>query len=107
MKFLLDHDVPEDVAHLLRHWNHTATVLREVLDRTTSDEHVFAHARKHNLVLITCNRNHFLAMAGNTANHPGLIILIRRRSRQLECAHLHTLLARAGETGISGNINFA
>lgn len=36
MKFLLDHDVPEDIAHLLRHWNHTATVLREVLDRTTS-----------------------------------------------------------------------
>jgi hypothetical protein len=41
--------------------------------------------------------------------HPfhGLIILIRRRTRQEECAHLLALLRRAGETGVARNINLA
>jgi hypothetical protein len=37
----------------------------------------------------------------------GLIILIRRRTRQSEGAHLLSLLRRAGESGVSGNINLA
>jgi hypothetical protein len=38
---------------------------------------------------------------------PGPIVLIRRRSRQSECAHLLRLLGRAGETRLANNINFA
>ena len=34
-------------------------------------------------------------------------ILIRRRTRQAECAHLLSLLRRADETGLIGNINLA
>jgi hypothetical protein len=37
----------------------------------------------------------------------GLIILIRRRTRQAECAHLLALLRRAEESGVDGKINFA
>ena len=107
MRFLLDHDVPSVMAHLLRHWGHEAIVLREVLDAATPDEKVFAHACEHDLILITCNRDHFLRLAWAATDHPGLIILIRRRSRQIEGAHLHALLADAGETGLRGNINFA
>ena len=107
MKFLLDHDVPGEIAHLSRHWGHEAIVLRDVLEVTAPDEEVFAHVCKHRFNIITCNRNHFLALAGETMGHPGLIILIRRRTRQMECARLRALLLRAGETGISGNINFA
>jgi hypothetical protein len=28
VKFLLDHDVPAEIAHLLRYWEHNVTVLR-------------------------------------------------------------------------------
>lgn len=107
MRFLLDHDIPDDIARLLRHWGYEVTVLREVMPITTPDEEVFAYIGQHRLIVITCNRNHFLALAGETTTHPGLIILIRRRTRQIECARLHTLLGRAGEAGIVGNINFA
>ena len=107
MRFLLDHDIPDDIARLLRHWGHEVAVLREVMPITSPDEKVFAYICQRQLVVITCNRNHFLALAGETNTHPGLIVLIRRRTRHLECAKLLTLLNRAGEAGIAGNINFA
>jgi hypothetical protein len=64
------------------------------------------------LPIISCNRNHFLTLAHGAVAAPtsspfaGLIVLIRRRTRQAECAHLLSLLRRAGENGIIGNINF-
>jgi hypothetical protein len=36
-----------------------------------------------------------------------LIILIRRRTRHSECAHLSVLLQRTGEQGLRNNVNFA
>jgi hypothetical protein len=44
---------------------------------------------------------------GGNARIEGLIVLIRRRSRIIECANLLRLLDFAGESGIIGNINFA
>ena len=63
MKFLLDHDVPAEVAHLLRYWEHNVTVLRTVLPVTASDEEVFGHACSQRLILISWNRDHFLTLA--------------------------------------------
>ncbi len=57
-------------------------------------------------IFITCNRQDFLALAG-TAPETGLIILNRRRTRTAECQHLLAWLARAGESGLNKNINFA
>ena len=107
MKFLLDHDVPAEIGHLLRYWEHNVSVLRTVLPVTASDEEVFGHACSQGLILISCNRNHFLTLARQTRDHPGLIILIRRRTRHSECAHLSVLLQRAGEQGLRNNVNFA
>ena len=111
MKFLLDHDVPDEVAQSLRHWGHDPQRLRDVLPVTTPDEQVFAWAQSRERVIVSCNRNHFLWLARQAVergqNFAGLIILVRRRARQMECAHLLTLLRRAGETGLTGNINFA
>ena len=62
--------------------------------------------RRAGCLLITCNRDDFLAAAGGMPHH-GIIILIRRRSRALERAALVRLLDTAGESGLRGNINFA
>lgn len=111
MKFLLDQDVPDEAARLLRYWGHDVETLREALPVTATDEQVFAYAQQARRVILSCNRDHFVALARQAVEqqHPfaGLIILIRRRTRQAECAHLLALLRRAGEAGIGGNVNFA
>lgn len=106
MKFLLDHDVPDDLAFSLEALGHEAVKLREVLPVTTPDDEVLRFARERGCLLITCNRDDFLAAAGRVPHH-GIIILIRRRSRTLERAALVRLLDSAGESGLRGNINFA
>ncbi len=111
MRFLLDHDVPGEAAHLLRHWGHDAMSLRHALPIIALDEDVFRHAQADGRLIISCNRAHFLALAEQALqtqqSFPGLIVLIRRRSRQAEYAHLLQLLRRAGEGGLANNINFA
>ena len=46
MKFLLDHDVPEDLSYLLKQLGHDVVLLREALPEDPADEAVlrFAHA---------------------------------------------------------------
>ncbi len=111
MKFFLDHDVPDEVEQLLRYRKHGARRLRDVLPVTTPDQLIFDFAQRQQQVIISCNRNHFLKLAREAVEgrkpFAGLIILVRRRTRQSECAHLLSLLRRAGETGITGNINLA
>ncbi len=106
MKFFLDHDVPDDVAFTLEALGHAVVKLREVLPVRASDEEVLRQAAERQCLLITCNRDDFLAVAGRVPHH-GIIILIRRRSRALERAALVRLLDTAGESGLRGNINFA
>jgi hypothetical protein len=106
---LLDHDVPDEVERLLRYWKHDVEILRRCLPVTTPDEAIFNFAQQHQRIILTCNRNHFLALArkafAEQRSFAGLIILVRRRTRQTECAHLLAFLRRAGESGIHGNIN--
>jgi len=106
VKFLLDHDVPDDVVYSLVALGHDVQKLREVLPATTPDEEVLRVASEQSSVLITCNRDDFLEIAERVP-HVGIVILVRRRTRALERAALIQLLDRAGETGIRSNINFA
>jgi predicted nuclease of predicted toxin-antitoxin system len=106
VKFLLDHDVPDDVVYSLVALGHEVRKLRDVLPATAPDEEVLRMASKTGSVLITCNRDDFLVIAKRIVN-PGLVILVRRRSRALERAALVRLLDTAQEAGIVGNINFA
>lgn len=106
MKFLLDQDVPDDIEFTLTALEHEVLKLREVMPRTAQDEEVLRVAVERDCVLITCNRDDFLALTEKIA-HRGLIILIRRRSRALERGALVRLLDSAGESGIRDNINFA
>ena len=106
MTFLLDHDVPDDIIHSLLALRHCVTHLREVLPKEVGDQQVLAHACQTKSVLITCNRDDFLALA-KSQPHCGIIILVRRRTRVAERAALVHLLDQAGESGIANNINFA
>jgi predicted nuclease of predicted toxin-antitoxin system len=107
LRFFLDHDVPADIAMLLRSRGHEAVRLIEVLPIDTRDEIVWGRAWSDGRVVITCNRAHFLALAATTETFPGLIILNRRPTRIAEMSHLLALLKNAGEQGLANNINFA
>jgi predicted nuclease of predicted toxin-antitoxin system len=106
VKFLLDHDVPEDLTYLLRELEHEVVRLRDVLPPDVTDAAVLQFAYEHGALLMTCNRDDFLKLA-DTQPHHGLIVVIRRKSRARERASLLRLLERAGEVGLHGNINFA
>ncbi len=106
MTFLLDHDVPDDIVYSVRALGHEVVRLREVLPEETADIDVLAHANQRGWILITCNRDDYLALA-RSQPHRGLIILIRKKTRVAERAALVRLLDRAGESGIVNNVNFA
>jgi predicted nuclease of predicted toxin-antitoxin system len=80
--------------------------LRDLIDPQTPDEEVLRYAAQNDYVLITFNRDDFLA-AAKTISHAGLKVLIRRSSRVRERVALIRLLDKAGEDGIRQNVNFA
>jgi predicted nuclease of predicted toxin-antitoxin system len=102
----VDEDVAVELARCLQQAGHEVTLVAEALGVRTDDVDIWHHAVRTEAIVITCNRQDFLQLAG-TAPETGLIILNRRRRRQAECRHLLQLLASAGETGLKGNINFA
>lgn len=63
MKFLLDHDVPDDLSYLLDQLGHDVTLLRRVLPGDSPDEAVLQFAQERGCVLLTCNRDDFLQLA--------------------------------------------
>ena len=106
MKFLLDHDVPDDLSYLLEQLGHEVTLLRKALPGDSSDDAVLQIGYEAGCILLTCNRDDFLNLAA-TRPHHGVVIVIRRRTRAEERAALFRLLERAGESGLRNNINFA
>jgi predicted nuclease of predicted toxin-antitoxin system len=106
VRFFLDHDVPRHLADVLRRHGHEVEVVPDVMSPEADDEEVFVYAVEKKAIMLTCNRNDFLALA-TEHSHSGLIVLIRRRSTISEAGHLLQLLRVAGENGLAGNINFA
>lgn len=106
MKFLLDHDVPEDLTYLLHELHHEVLRLRDVLPQEASDSVVLQFAHEHECLLVTCNRDDFIELAAQQP-HRGIVVIMRRKTRAAERAALFQLLERAGETGLHDNINFA
>jgi predicted nuclease of predicted toxin-antitoxin system len=60
--FFLDQDVPDDLAHWLRHRGHSVTCLRDVLPTSATDFETWEWARAHAAVFVSCNRNDVLAL---------------------------------------------
>ena len=106
MRFFLDHDVPRHLADVLRRHGHEVELVSDVMSPEADDKEVFAYASEKKAIMLTCNRNDFLALA-TEHSHSGLIVLIRCRSTISEAGHLLQLLRVAAENGLAGNINFA
>lgn len=106
MTFLLDHDVPEAIARVAAQAGYTVLRVREVMSPEATDAEVLAIASTRQMVLVTCNRDHFLKLTG-AHSHAGVVVLIRRNSRVAECSRFLKLLQTAGDTGLAGNVNFA
>jgi len=80
VNFLLDHDVPIELARLLKREGHSVHRLIDVLPVTALDPEVSAHAKRNGLVSVTCNRKDFVPLA-EAEPQPGLIVRIRRKAR--------------------------
>ena len=86
MTFLFDNDVPDDLSCLLNHIGHRVTCLCDVLPRDTPDAAVLDYAVQHGLIVVTCNRDDFVA-PGAERSHHGIVAVTRRRSRAQESQH--------------------
>ena len=106
MRFLLDEDVAVEAARCLQQAGHEVVLAAAVLGVRTDDVDIWRHAVRTGAIVVTCNRQDFLELAG-TEPETGLIILNRRRTRQAECNHLLRLIGKADANGLEGNINFA
>jgi predicted nuclease of predicted toxin-antitoxin system len=106
LKFLLDHDVPDDLSYLLEQLGHEVTLLCKALPGDSSDGSVLRFAHEAGCILLTCNRDDFLHLAA-TKPHHGIVIVVRRKTRGDERVALLRLIERAGETGLRNNLNFA
>ncbi len=83
MKFLADEDVAVEVTRCLQQEEHEVSLVAEVLGVRTDDVDIWHQAVRTEAIVITCNRQDFLELAG-TAPETGVIILNRRRTRQAE-----------------------
>ncbi len=99
MRFLLDEDVPVEAARCLKQAGHDVTMVAEDLGPRTDDVDIWRQAIRIDAIVITCNRQDFLQLAG-TAPEKGVIILNRRRTRQSECQCAIDRLTAGGLDGI-------
>ena len=63
MKFLFDHDVPDDLSYLLQQLGHEVSLLRQLLPEDASDPTVLQFAHENGFLLVTCNRDDFVELA--------------------------------------------
>jgi len=57
VKFLFDHDLPDNLSYLLQPLGHEVSLLREFLPQDASDSTVLQFAYENGFLLVTCNRN--------------------------------------------------
>jgi predicted nuclease of predicted toxin-antitoxin system len=75
VKFLLDHDVPDNLSYLLTQLGHELSLPRMVFPGDSPDEAVLRFAREAGCILVRCNRDDFLHLAA-TRRHNGVIIWV-------------------------------
>ena len=73
MRFLVDEDVAVEVARCLRQAGHEVSLVAEVLGVRTDDVDIWHYAVRSEAIVVTCNRQDFLELAG-TAPETGVVI---------------------------------
>ncbi len=77
----MDEDVAVEVIRCLQPAKHEVSLVTEILGARTDDVDIWHHAVRTEAIVITCNRQDFLELAG-TAPETGVVILHRRPTRQ-------------------------
>ena len=106
MKFLLDHDVPDDLTYLLHELGHDVVRLRDVLPTESSDSDVLRFALERGCLLVTCNRDDFVALAEGQS-HLGIIVVVRRKTRAENVRRCFDFFSARATPALTNNINFA
>jgi predicted nuclease of predicted toxin-antitoxin system len=77
MYLLLDECCGKALGRFAESLGHTAqrSVDVQVLGKGASDAQLFDFARKAGAVLVTVNRADFIALAGTSASHPGVLLI--------------------------------
>lgn len=63
IRFLVDEDVPDSVAHFLQGRGHDVTFSRDVLGKGTPDEYLTRLGDQNEMAVLTCNAKHFKRLA--------------------------------------------
>jgi hypothetical protein len=105
VKFLLHHDVPDDLSYLLEQLGHGVTFLRKALPGDSADSAVLQFAYEHGCVILTCNRDDFLHLANTTVIMPSSLSTAAgpEQKKGLRCFGCSNVLARpvSGTTSTS------
>ena len=94
MRFLVDEDVAVEVARCLQQAGHEVLLVAETLGLQTDDVDIWHHAVRTAAIVITCNRQDFLELAG-TEPETGLIVRYLQYVHAAACKVNHRCLVLA------------
>ena len=103
---MVDEDVSQEVVRCLLDGGCEELPVIDILGKQAEDGEIWKDAVQRRAIVVTCNRQDFLELAG-TAPETGLVILNRRRTRQAEYGNVLRLVRQAGEACLKNNIKFA
>jgi len=82
VKFLFDHDVPDELSYLLQQLGHDVSLLRQFLPRDASDPEVLQLEYENDFLLVTCNRDDFVELAKVNPHHGSSLLSVARHGLQ-------------------------
>ena len=98
VKFLVDEDVAVEVARCLQQAGHEVALVAEVLGVRTDDVDIWHHAVRAEFIVVTCNRQDFLELAGTAPETASSLSTADGRGRPSAgmCCSLSGARARMG-----------
>lgn len=109
-KFVVDEDLPEATAAMLKRMGYWAKHIRQISLRGASDQEVFQYAQNQNAVLITADKGFGDVRRFPIGSHYGIIILrLRKRDRNniLQRLQQVVLELQMHEEGLIGKVVIA